>query len=41
MAGSGGALAALPPMATWIDMTSSSPEMGQALLASAQARGIG
>jgi 3-hydroxyisobutyrate dehydrogenase len=41
MAGSGGALAALPPTATWIDMTSGSPEMGQALLASAQARGIG
>jgi 3-hydroxyisobutyrate dehydrogenase len=41
MAGSGGALAALPSAATWIDMTSSSPEMGQALLAQAQARGIG
>jgi 3-hydroxyisobutyrate dehydrogenase len=40
MAGSGGALAALPPTATWIDMTSSSPAMGQVLLASAQARGI-
>jgi 3-hydroxyisobutyrate dehydrogenase len=41
MAGAGGALAALPPGATWIDMTSSSPAMGQVLLASAQARGIG
>jgi 3-hydroxyisobutyrate dehydrogenase len=40
MAGSGGALAALPPAATWIDMTSSSPAMGRVLLASAQARGI-
>jgi 3-hydroxyisobutyrate dehydrogenase len=40
MAGSGGALAALPPTATWIDMTSSSPAMGRVLLASAQARGI-
>jgi 3-hydroxyisobutyrate dehydrogenase len=40
MAGSGGALAALPPAATWIDMTSSSPTMGQVLLAPAQARGI-
>jgi 3-hydroxyisobutyrate dehydrogenase len=41
MAGSGGALAALAPGATWIDMTSSSPAMGQVLLALAQARGIG
>jgi 3-hydroxyisobutyrate dehydrogenase len=41
MAGSGGTLAALPPTATWIDMTSSSPAMGRTLLASAQARGIG
>ncbi len=28
MAGRGGVLAALPAAATWIDMTSSSPEMG-------------
>ena len=31
-----GVLAALPATATWIDMTSSSPAMGQVLLASAQ-----
>jgi 3-hydroxyisobutyrate dehydrogenase len=41
MAGSGGALAALPATATWIDMTSSSPAAGRALLAAARARGIG
>jgi len=41
MAGSGGALAALPATATWIDMTSSSPAVGRALLAAARARGIG
>jgi 3-hydroxyisobutyrate dehydrogenase len=40
MAGPGGALAALPPTATWIDMSSSSPAMGRILLAPAQARGI-
>jgi 3-hydroxyisobutyrate dehydrogenase len=40
MAGSGGALAALPPEATWIDMTSSSPQAGRALAAAAAARGI-
>ncbi len=41
MAGHGGALAALPPSATWIDMTSSSPAAGRALGAAARARGIG
>jgi 3-hydroxyisobutyrate dehydrogenase len=41
MAGPGGALAALPPAATWIDMTSSSPAMGRILVTAAQARGIG
>jgi len=41
MAGSGGALAALPATATWIDMTSSSPAVGRVLLAAARARGIG
>jgi 3-hydroxyisobutyrate dehydrogenase-like beta-hydroxyacid dehydrogenase len=40
MAGSGGVLAALPPGATWIDMTSSSPRAGQVLTAAANARGI-
>jgi 3-hydroxyisobutyrate dehydrogenase len=41
MAGSGGALAALPATATWIDMTSSSPAAGRVLLAAARVRGIG
>jgi 3-hydroxyisobutyrate dehydrogenase len=41
MAGPGGALAALPPSATWIDMTSSSPAAGRVLAAAARARGIG
>ncbi len=41
MTGSGGALAALPATATWIDMTSNSPAAGRALLAAARARGIG
>jgi 3-hydroxyisobutyrate dehydrogenase len=40
MAGRGGVLAALPATATWIDMTSSSPAVGQVLLAAARARGI-
>jgi hypothetical protein len=41
MAGPDGAIAALRSTATWIDMTSSSPAVGRALLASARARGIG
>jgi 3-hydroxyisobutyrate dehydrogenase len=41
MAGSGGALAALPATATWIDMTSNSPAAGRVLLAAARGRGIG
>jgi 3-hydroxyisobutyrate dehydrogenase len=41
MAGPGGALAALPPSAVWIDMTSNSPAAGRALAAAAGARGIG
>lgn len=40
MAGPGGALAALPPAAVWIDMTSNSPAAGQALATAAGARGI-
>jgi 3-hydroxyisobutyrate dehydrogenase len=40
MTGTGGALAALPPEATWIDMTSNSPAAGRALAAAARARGI-
>ena len=41
MAEPGGALAALPPSAAWIDMTSSSPAVGRVLAAAARARGIG
>jgi 3-hydroxyisobutyrate dehydrogenase len=41
MAGPAGVLAAMPPEATWIDMTSNSPRMAQPLTAAAQARGIG
>jgi 3-hydroxyisobutyrate dehydrogenase len=41
MAGAGGVLAALPPEATWIDMTSNSPRSAEPLAAAAQARGIG
>jgi 3-hydroxyisobutyrate dehydrogenase len=40
MAGPGGVLAALPPTATWIDMTSSSPQAGRVLAEAARARGI-
>jgi 3-hydroxyisobutyrate dehydrogenase len=40
MLGPGGALAALPASATWIDMTSSSPAAGRVFAAAAQARGI-
>jgi len=40
MTGTGGALAALPPQATWIDMTSSAPAAGRVLAAAARARGI-
>lgn len=41
MAGRGGALAALPATATWIDMSTSSPAVGRVLAAAAGARGIG
>jgi 3-hydroxyisobutyrate dehydrogenase len=41
MAGRGGVLAALPAAATWIDMTSSSPEVGRELFQAADARGVG
>jgi 3-hydroxyisobutyrate dehydrogenase len=41
MLGTRGVLAALPVAATWIDMTSSSPDEGQALAEAARARGIG
>ena len=41
MAGAGGALAALPSSAVWIDMTSNSPATGRALAEAARARGIG
>jgi 3-hydroxyisobutyrate dehydrogenase len=37
----GGALAALPAVATWIDMTSTSPAVGKLLAEAAEARGIG
>jgi 3-hydroxyisobutyrate dehydrogenase len=37
----GGVLAALPPAATWIDMTSTSPAIGRALADAARERGIG
>jgi len=41
MTGAGGVLAALPPRATWIDMTSNSPDAARPLTAAARARGIG
>jgi 3-hydroxyisobutyrate dehydrogenase len=41
MTGPGGVLAALPPDAAWIDMTSNSPRTAEPLTAAAQARGIG
>jgi 3-hydroxyisobutyrate dehydrogenase len=41
MAGPGGVLAALPPDAAWIDMTSNSPRTAEPLTAAARARGIG
>jgi 3-hydroxyisobutyrate dehydrogenase len=41
MAGPGGVLAALPPAAAWIDMTSNSPRTAEPLTAAAHARGIG
>jgi 3-hydroxyisobutyrate dehydrogenase len=41
MAGRGGALAALPVAAVWIDMTSSSPAVARELTAAAVARGLG
>jgi len=41
MTGAGGVLAALPPAATWIDMTSNSPDAARPLTADARARGIG
>jgi 3-hydroxyisobutyrate dehydrogenase len=41
MTGPGGVLAALPVPATWIDMTSNSPEVARPLAAAARARGIG
>ena len=41
MTGTGGVLAALPPAATWIDMTSNSPDAARPLTAAARARGIG
>jgi 3-hydroxyisobutyrate dehydrogenase len=41
MAGPGGALAAMPPEATWIGMSSNSPRTAEPLTAAAQARGIG
>lgn len=37
----GGVLAALPPAATWIDMTSTSPAIGRVLAGAAQEQGIG
>jgi 3-hydroxyisobutyrate dehydrogenase len=37
----GGVLAALPPAATWIDMTSTSPAIGRVLADAARERGIG
>ena len=37
----GGVLAALPPEATWIDITSTSPAIGRVLAVAAQERGIG
>jgi 3-hydroxyisobutyrate dehydrogenase len=37
----GGALTALPPAATWIDMTSTSPVIGRILADAARERGIG
>jgi 3-hydroxyisobutyrate dehydrogenase len=40
MTGAGGALAALPSQATWIDMTSNSPAAGRELTTAAHARGI-
>jgi 3-hydroxyisobutyrate dehydrogenase len=40
MTGAGRALAALPPQATWIDMTSNSPAAGRPLTAAAHAQGI-
>jgi 3-hydroxyisobutyrate dehydrogenase-like beta-hydroxyacid dehydrogenase len=40
MTGRGGVLAVLPATATWIDMTGSSPAVGQMLLTAARARGI-
>jgi 3-hydroxyisobutyrate dehydrogenase len=41
MLGPGGALAALPAPATWIDMTSTSPRVGKMLAGAALGRGIG
>jgi 3-hydroxyisobutyrate dehydrogenase len=41
IAGPGGVLAALPPEAAWIDMTSNSPRTAEPLTAAGQARGIG
>jgi 3-hydroxyisobutyrate dehydrogenase len=41
MTGADGVLAALPPAATWIDMTSNSPDTARPLTAAARARGIG
>jgi 3-hydroxyisobutyrate dehydrogenase len=41
MLGTRGVLAALPLTATWIDMTSSSPDVGRVLAEAARARGIG
>jgi 3-hydroxyisobutyrate dehydrogenase len=41
MTGPGGALAALPAAATWIDMTTCSPAVGRRLAAAARDRGIG
>lgn len=40
MTGSGGVLAAMPPSATWLDMSSNSPQAGRELAAAAEARGI-